>query len=206
MLLLRPRSLLIAVLILPLSASLPTPLRAQEAASTEDERALQLYQSGETAFGEGHFEAALVLFEQAYTLSRRPGLLYNMAICADRLRRDDDAIRWFEGYLAETPSEAPNRVDAAQRHDALVAARARRTREAEAASAAEAARVQADAQTSVATSAQDVTQEAWFWGVLGGGAALVVGGIVVGVVLGTQAPSAERGSDGMIITALTGSF
>ena len=147
-----------------------------------------------------------MLFEQAYALSRRPGLLYNMAICADRLRRDDDAIRWFEDYLRETPSEAPNRVDATQRHDALVAARARRTREAEAAAEAARAAEMANAHTSVATSAQDVTQEAWFWGVLGGGAALVVGGIVVGVVLGTQAPSAERGSDGMIITALTGSF
>lgn len=204
MLCLRSRPPLIAVLALLLLPTLPAPSQAQEAVSAEqDARALQLYQAGETAFGEGHFEAALVLFEQAYALSHRPGLLYNLAVCADRLRRDEDAIRWFEGYLAETPSEAPNRADATQRRDALVAAR--RVREAREAEEAEAAR-QAEAARTQPAASQDVTQEAWFWGLIGGGAALVIGGVIVGVVLGTQAPSAEPGSDGTIITALTGSF
>jgi tetratricopeptide (TPR) repeat protein len=45
-------------------------------------------------------------------------LLYNMGMCADRLRADQDAIRYFERYLAAAP-DAPNREDVELRLEAL---------------------------------------------------------------------------------------
>ena len=174
---------------------------AQRGAEARDAQALQLYQAGETAFAAGEYDSALQLFESAYELSRRPGLLYNMGHSADRLRRDQDAIRWFEAYLREAPADATNRDEAERRVRAL--------REAEAAREAEASRLQAAENAAVAgtststPTSHDVTSEGWFWPVIGGGAALVIGGIVVGIVIASQ-PRPEPGDIGDIVMAIEG--
>lgn len=168
--------------------------------TARDAQALQLYQAGETAFAAGEYDSALQLFESAYELSHRPGLLYNMGHSADRLRRDQDAIRWFEAYLREAPADGTNRDEAERRVRAL--------REAEAAREAEASRLQAAenavAGTSTSTpTSHDVTSEGWFWPVIGGGAALVIGGIVVGIMIASQ-PQPEPGNIGGIVMAIEG--
>ena len=120
-----------------------------------------------------------------------------MGHCADRLRRDADAIRWFDAYLDAAPADATNRAEAERRLRAL--------REAEAARQVEATRLQAAESAAVASSAtsHDVTQEGWFWPVIGGGAALVVGGIIVGIVIASQ-PQPEPGNLGGIVMAIEG--
>ncbi len=69
----------------------------------EDGEARNLFLAGQAAFNNGSYERSLDYFEQAYALSQRPGLLYNIAISADRLRRDARALEAFREYLALEP-------------------------------------------------------------------------------------------------------
>jgi hypothetical protein len=52
----------------------------------------------------------------------------------------------------------------------------------------------------------DVTNEGWFWPVVLGGSALVIGGVILGVVLGTQSDPLEPDNLGGVFMALEGSF
>jgi tetratricopeptide (TPR) repeat protein len=74
-----------------------------------DDEARALFDAGEIAFDEGRYENALDYFRRSYTLSHRSGLLYNIGVCAERLRHDAEAIEAFEQYLAAVP-DAPNRA------------------------------------------------------------------------------------------------
>jgi len=68
-----------------------------------DEEARALFQAGSTAFQDGRYEDALGHFRRAHELSRRPQLLYNIGLAADRLRRDAEALEAFEEYLRLVP-------------------------------------------------------------------------------------------------------
>lgn len=165
----------LATLLLPLFATFyatQAMAQAPSEASVEerDARARALYQAGEAAFNVGHYESAMELFLEAYSLSNRSALLYNLGHTADRLRRDDDAIRYFERFLAEANASDTNRLPATQRLAALQQAAAARalatqqqTAEAErlAALAAEAeARRVAEAEAARAREAELAAREA----------------------------------------------
>jgi tetratricopeptide (TPR) repeat protein len=76
-----------------------TAARAQEL-SANDQEARSLFESGRSAFAQGRYEAALSRFQEAYELSGRSALLYNIATTHDRLRHDREAIESFEAFLA----------------------------------------------------------------------------------------------------------
>lgn len=101
---------------------------AQEEApmSGTDEEARALFDAGRVAFDEGRFENALEHFRRAYDLSQRPGLLFNIATAADRLRNDEEALDAFERYLELVP-ETENRASVEARIAALRRAMARST-------------------------------------------------------------------------------
>ena len=71
--------------------------------SARDREARNLFAAGQDAFGGGNYPRALEYFEQAYELSQRSGLLYNIAVTADRMRNDARALEAFRGYLAAEP-------------------------------------------------------------------------------------------------------
>jgi tetratricopeptide (TPR) repeat protein len=73
-----------------------------EAGAEAEARAL--YAAAQAAFHEGRFENSLQYFQRAYELTRRPALLYNLAVTYDRLRRDEEALAAFEQYLREEPN------------------------------------------------------------------------------------------------------
>jgi len=75
--------------------------RAQEA--PEDAEARNLFQAGQNAFVNGNFARATGYFEQAYALSHRSGLLYNIAFAADRLGDERRALDTYRAYLAAEP-------------------------------------------------------------------------------------------------------
>ena len=102
-----------------------TESQQQAEAQERDAQALELYRAGETAFGAREYRSALELFRRSHALSGRPALLNNMGLCSDRLREDEDAIRYFEEYLIAIP-DAPNREEVAARLRDLYAARERR--------------------------------------------------------------------------------
>jgi len=96
----------------------PAAAQAQAQSESLDEAARLTFQEGREAFVSGDYERALGLFRQAYELSQRPGLLYNIAQTLDRLRRDAEALQALRDYLEAFP-DAPNRAEVEARINVL---------------------------------------------------------------------------------------
>lgn len=73
------------------------------------QRARASYDAGAEAFEAGRFSAALDHFSEAYELSSRAELLYNIGAAHDRLGRRESAIRNYTEYLEALP-DASNRA------------------------------------------------------------------------------------------------
>lgn len=65
-----------------------------------DVRARELFLKGDTAYAEGRYEEALAAFQEAYDLSGRPQLLFNVSNSLERLGRYQEAVDALEKYLA----------------------------------------------------------------------------------------------------------
>jgi hypothetical protein len=63
-----------------------------------DEQAKVLYQNGQQLYEEGLYEEAILAFEEAWTLSKRPALLYNIANAQERLGKLQDAVDTLNKY------------------------------------------------------------------------------------------------------------
>jgi hypothetical protein len=98
-------------------AAPPAP-PAPGAMSDKDQQARSLFEKGRQAYGDGQYRDAWAYFHQAYQLSGRPELLYNIGQTADRLGQDADALRAFRMYIERLPA-APNRHDVENRIRAL---------------------------------------------------------------------------------------
>lgn len=70
--------------------------------------ARQLFQRGDTAYREGRYEAAIELFREAYRLSGRPLLLFNMANAQERMGLLREAVASLEQYLPSAGAETPD--------------------------------------------------------------------------------------------------
>jgi tetratricopeptide (TPR) repeat protein len=145
--------------------------------------AKKAFAAGTRAYTNGEFETALAKFERAYELTGSPDLLYNIATVSDRMRRDEDALEAYEGYLEARPTSA-DREHVAGRIDVLRAAiearkRAELDAEIEARKAAidAAARVKAERPLT-----EHVGPGPGPWITIGvGGAAIVSGAVLVGL-------------------------
>jgi tetratricopeptide (TPR) repeat protein len=84
--------------------------RAEAQSSKVDQariaQAKKAFAAGTRAYQAGDFEAALSSFREAYDLTGSPDLLYNIATVSDRMRRDEDALHAYEGYLEARPTSA----------------------------------------------------------------------------------------------------
>lgn len=92
-----------------IATALPTSALAQDQGQL-DEAARLTFESAREAFVAGDYETALARFRQAYQLSARPGLLYNIAQTLDRLRRDEETLTALRDYLRASP-DAQNRSE-----------------------------------------------------------------------------------------------
>ena len=72
-------------------------------ARAEDDAAKVHFLSGQAYYDQANYEDALREFGEAYRISKKPALLYNLAVCHEHLNHFDDAIAALEQYLAETP-------------------------------------------------------------------------------------------------------
>ncbi len=86
-------------LALALALSVVPALAGAQAGGAADQQALQLYEQGSAAYTEGRYEDSVRLFSDAYRLSPRPLLLYNLANAYERIGRYADAVTMLEGYL-----------------------------------------------------------------------------------------------------------
>jgi tetratricopeptide (TPR) repeat protein len=128
----RPRWL--AALLIALAVAMAVPARAQDevddapvqtisdepelSPAESDRKARALFKQGREAYEDGRYRDAWDYFRQAYVLSKRPELLYNVGQAADRLRMDREALEAFKLYLARLP-EAENRREVENRVRAL---------------------------------------------------------------------------------------
>lgn len=92
---------------------------ASAQATAPDAEARLRFEAGQLAFHDGRYEDALADFRRSYELSHRPALLYNIGQCADRLRRDHEALEAFTAYLHEAGDDAANAQEVWARVTAL---------------------------------------------------------------------------------------
>ncbi|MFZ1864444.1 MAG: tetratricopeptide repeat protein [Polyangiales bacterium] len=154
--------------------------QGREARITEAKKA---FAAGTRAYQKGDFETALASFRQAYDLTGSPDLLYNIATVSDRMRRDEDALRAYEGYLEARP-ESADREHVESRIEVLrEAIEARKRAEIEAEIEARKAAVEAAARIKAERPlTQHVGPGPGPWITIGGGgAALVTGAVLVGL-------------------------
>jgi len=107
--------LLLTGLFLPLSNAHAQP---NPGGSERDGQARRLFEQGREAYSDGRYRDAWAYFHEAYQLSGRPELLFNIGQTADRLGQEGDALRAFSMYLERLPA-APNRKDVENRVHAL---------------------------------------------------------------------------------------
>lgn len=158
-----------------------------------DQQARAHFAVGRAMYDAGRFAEAANEFQQAYDLSHRPQLLYNLYIAyrdSSQLVRARDALRQ---YLAEV-SEIPNRLHLVSRLEALEAQiaeeeRAHAESEAELAAAEQAAaEAEAARQAAEAEAAQLRHVRPWWpWIVFGVGVAAAGVGVPLGVDAAGQA-------------------
>ncbi|MBW1760062.1 MAG: hypothetical protein JRG67_02220 [Deltaproteobacteria bacterium] len=138
---------------------------------------------GTEAYANGEFTTALTSFRLAYELTGSPDLLYNIATVSDRMRRDEEALEAYEGYLEARPKSS-DREHVASRIDVLRAAiEARRRAEIDAEIEARSAAIDAAARVKAERPlTQHVGPGPGPWITIGvGGAALVTGAVLFGL-------------------------
>ena len=170
-----------------LSLSVPISLLfasavASAQAGLEDQEARGLFLAGQSAFEGGRFEEALEHFERAYTLSERPGLLYNIGTAAERLRREERAIEAFDLFLEREP-DTPQRANIEGRMRILRRAVAERE-------AGDRAAV--ESQPTAAVAPREEPTNALGWALTAGGLAVAAGG---GLSLALAASSSSVAED-----------
>lgn len=85
----------------PPSASQIAPVMTHE---ESDRLAREHFQLGRAAFANGDFEAAAREFQEAYNLSQRSALLYNIGTAHERLHEWAEARTAFQRYVTENPT------------------------------------------------------------------------------------------------------
>ena len=163
--------------------ALATPALAEPSA---DEVARAHYVSAQAYYKQGRVSDALREFHEAYRIAPRPAFHYNIAICHEKLGELDAAIAAYERYLAELP-DADDRA-AVQDHVSQLRTRLAPPPPPDAPPAGEYAAPPADeyAAPPPRPVQKPVWRRGWFWGVVGGGVALVTTVIIIGAVVGTS--------------------
>lgn len=102
---------------------------APPAARADDEVAKKYYELGRTLYSRSDYEGAIKQFEEAYRLSRKPDLLYNIARSHEALGQYEKAIEVYRTYLTTQPPAAQGEVSARIANMERLAERQRRERE-----------------------------------------------------------------------------
>lgn len=84
---------------------------ASASAQDNDARARELYDNGAILYEEGRYEDAVVAFLEAYRLSGRPALLFNIANAQERLGRWVDAHETLQRYRVYAGAEERETLD-----------------------------------------------------------------------------------------------
>lgn len=91
------------------------------APASDDEltaEAREFFLRGVAMFRARHYEAAMQAFMAAHRFAPLPAVLYNLAITAERMGAERDALDYYREYLLRWP-EAPDRADVEKKIAAL---------------------------------------------------------------------------------------
>ena len=179
--------------------------QAKPAATPDTQaQARQAFERGRIHYDNGEFAKASVAFEEAYKLSGREGLLYNLYLAYRDANEQGKAAEALRGYLTkveviENRAQLEARLKAldegiAQRK-AAEAAKAERERERERERMEqERAAQQAAAANQPAAPVAEKPRDKWWLvpvAVMGGGGALMLGGVVTGVMANSKSSELE---------------
>jgi len=143
--------------------------------------ALDLFERGVALYGEGNFQAAAELMEEAYELHPEPILLYNLGRAYGDLGEHQKAINAYRSFLEQEP-EAEDREVIEQRIESFERELERRREE-------ERLREEAERNASVPEEASPSVAP---WVIAGTGLVTVGVGAVLGVMSGSARSSAEE--------------
>ena len=176
-----------------------TPAQAQQ----QDDEARALFEAGRLAYGRGDYARALEHFSEAYELSDRPVLLFNVANCYDRLRRDREALEAFRKFISLAPDHpevgtAQTRIDFLEKQVEEADATATPYPDPVPPTPEEAARTEADSTPAPVAETEtrngepvSFTKEWWFWTAIG----VVAVGAAVGIAVGVSGGDETRTAD-----------
>lgn len=183
------------------AASVRVSAQARPAAPASPEnQAREAFERGRIHYDNGEFAKAAGAFEQAYKLSGREGLLYNLYLAYRDANEQEKAAEALRQYLAKV-EVIENRAQLEARLKALDEGIAQR-KAAEAAEAAQAAERQHAAEQAaapVAPVSQAPAPGRWWLTpvvLMGAGGALMLGSIGTGVVANNKANELEEGCVG----------
>ena len=93
-------------------------LFASRAFADDREQAQKHYSAGIAHYNLREYKEAIKEFEASYRLAPDPVFLFNLGQCHRLLKRDRDALYFYQAYLRARP-EAENRAEVEKRIDAL---------------------------------------------------------------------------------------
>ncbi len=87
--------------------------------AAELDKAKKEFAAGKSAFDAGDFPEAASHFKTSYNLSKKPALLYNVALANESGGQDDIALFYYRKFLSDAPADAPQRPEVTDRVKAL---------------------------------------------------------------------------------------
>jgi tetratricopeptide (TPR) repeat protein len=181
---------------LVLAAVLPM---ATSARGDENVEAKQHYERGATAYEANDYATARTEFLAAWELSHKPVILFDLARVETKLGHDEKAIAYLRQYLNELP-DAVDAVSIRTEIEARERALSERKARVEAEHQAQSVRREAEAQRAADAARASLADErkrrqlgVAGWSLFGGGLAIVVGGIVCGVLAEHDASTVQSG-------------
>ena len=147
-------ALTIASFVVAVQAGLATPAAAQDDAALSAAR--ERFRQGEAYFKAELYDKAVAEYRAAYELAPRPGLLFNIGLCYEKLGNPARAVDYYGRFLSAEPA-GPKAPEARARREALLERIVAQQSEAERQTAARQAR---DAgKTALETGAYDTALE-----------------------------------------------
>lgn len=150
------------------------------AMSEEDERAKAHFLAGQSYYDQASYADALKEFNEAYRLSKKPALLYNIARCFEGLGQLGDAVGMLERYLTDEPA-TPDRTSIEERIRNLKERQQRAAAPPPVAPAPPPAQLTAAPPPPPTSSASGSRHRRWTWIVGGTGVALLGAALGTGV-------------------------
>jgi tetratricopeptide (TPR) repeat protein len=171
-------------------------------ADTKDQESVARAQftAGRSYYDQANYVDALKAFNESYRSSKRPVLLYNIALCQERLGQLPEAVATLERYvqldkteraviearIANLKSQMEAGKKSAGNSEMVVLEPNLDAKDPE---TAPSAAPQLSTQSS--SDRKPIYKKAWFWGVLAGAAVVAGVGVGVGVALGSGSAGAS---------------